>query len=97
MICAGTSALPSNARSVSTRALALLVERLPHGGERGRGEARLLDIVEAGDRHVLRRAEAARRERIERAERHGITRGHDHVEHARALVEEPPAAAQATR
>ena len=84
------------------RRLALLVERLPDGGERRRGEARVLDVVEADHRDVGRNLQPALLERAHRRQRHVVVAGDEPVEGdlsfvdqqldrrlARALLERP--------
>ena len=70
------------------RGLALLVERLPHGGERRGGEPRILHVVEADDRDVGRDLQLPLLQRRDRAQRHVVVGGHESVEVELAVVDQ---------
>jgi hypothetical protein len=70
------------------RGLALLVQRLAHGRQRRRREARVLDVVEADDRHVRRHLKVTLLQRGDRAQRHVVVRGRESVELDLAFVDQ---------
>jgi hypothetical protein len=60
-------------------------DRLPYGGERGFGKARVSSVIEADNGDVARAAEAFLPERFERPARHIVVRRYDRVESSRTL------------
>ena len=70
------------------RRLALLVERLAHGGEGRRREARVLDVVEADHGDVGRHLQIALLQGGDRAQRHVVVRRREPIERHLALVDQ---------